>query len=108
MKIEKVRERIQDLQQYVEAYEKYEPKNMKEMAVKLYAELNNVNEVAKLLNEKGYRKEGKLVAGKRAQVKLISNDVTEMLINEVESGDLLHSMVKKALNQNRKRKGIVV
>ena len=64
MKIEKVREQIQKLQQYVEAYEKYEPKNLKEMAVKLYAELNNVHDVAKKLNENGHRKEGKLVAGK--------------------------------------------
>lgn len=107
MKIEKVKERIKELQKYVDAYAIYEPVTMKQMAIKLYAELNNVSDVAKLLNEQGYRKEGKLVAGKRAQVKLDSNDITEMLISDVEDGDVLHGIVKKVLNQNRRRKGIV-
>ena len=107
MKIDKVKERIKELQHYVDVYDKYEPKTVKQMAVKLYAELNNVNAVARLLNEKGYRKEGKLVAGKRAQVKLNSNDVTEMLNEDIEDDDLLHPIVKKVLNRNRRRKGIV-
>lgn len=108
MKIEKVRERIKELQEYVDAYDNYKPEGAKEVAVKLYAETNNVSAVAKELNEAGHRKLGKLVAGKRAQVKLNSNDITEMLNSEVEAYDLLHSIVKKVLNQNRKRKGIVV
>lgn len=108
MKVEKVRERIKELQEYVDAYDNYEPEGMKETAIKLYAELNNVNAVARELNEQGFRKLGKLVAGKRAEVKLNSNDVTEMLNGEVEDYDLLHHIVKRVLNQNRKRKGIVV
>ncbi len=108
MKIEQVKKRIIELQEYVAAYEQYEPKCMKQMAVLLYAELSNVQSVANALNEKGYRKEGKLVAGKRAQVKIISNDVTEILNSKVKDGDLLHPLVKKILNRNRKRKGILV
>lgn len=108
MKVEDAKKTIEELQEYVNVYEKYEPTNMKEMAVKLYAELNNVNQVAKKLNEKGYRKEGKLVAGKRARVKLDSNDVTKMLISDVDDGDQLHPIVKRILNKNRRRKGIVV
>ena len=108
MKIEKVRERIKELQAFVDAYEGYEPKNKKEHAVKLYAETTNVQAVAAALNELGYRKEGKLVAGKQAQVKIISNDVTDMLNEEVGEGDQLHPFVQKILNQNRKRKGIVI
>ena len=108
MKIDKVKERIKELQHYVEVYEKYEPKTMKQMAIKLYAEFNNVSEVANVLNEKGYRKEGKLVAGKRAQVKLDSNDVTKMLNSDIEDGDQLHPIIKRVLNRNRRRKGIVV
>lgn len=108
MKVEKVKKRIKELQEYVDAYESYVPIGVKQMAVKLYAGSNNVSAVAKALNEGGFRKEGKLVAGKRAQVKLTSNDVTEMLNSEVDADDLLHSMVKKVLNQNRRRKGIVV
>lgn len=108
MKIDNVKVRIKELQEYVDAYESYVPANLKQMAIKLYAESNNVSAVARTLNEKGYRKEGKLVAGKRAQVKLLSNDVTEMLVSDVEPGDQLHDKVKKVLNQNRRRKGIVV
>lgn len=108
MKIEDVKRRIEEYQIYIDEYEKYQPDNMKEMAIKLYAELNSVNGVAKILNEKGYRKEGKLVAGKRAQVRLESNDVTEIINSKVEDGDQLHDIVKSILKRNRRRKGIVV
>lgn len=108
VKIEDAKERIKELQHYVNVYEDYEPQNVKQMAVKLYAELNNVNKVANKLNELGYRKDGKLLAGKRAKVKLNSNDVTKMILSEVEQEDQLHLIVKKILNKNRKRKGIVV
>lgn len=106
MKIEDAKERIKELQHYVNVYEDYEPQNVKQMAVKLYAELNNVNKVANKLNELGYRKDGKLLAGKRAKVKLNSNDVTKMILSEVEQEDQLHLIVKKILNKNRKRKGV--
>lgn len=59
------------------------------------------NVVANVLNEKGYRKEGKLVAGKKAEVKLGSNDVTAMLNCDIEDDDQLHPVVKKVLNKNR-------
>ena len=108
MKIETARKLIKEYQNYIAIYESYEPKNMKQMAVKLYSELNNVNKVANKLNELGYRKDGKLVAGKRAKVKLNSNDVTEIINSDVDDDDPLHPIVKKILNKNRKRKGIVV
>lgn len=108
MKIEKVKEQIKELQEYVDAYESYVPQTMKQKAVKLYAESNNVSSVAKVLNEEGYRKDGKLVAGKRAKVKLNSNDITEMINEGVDPDDILHPKVKKVLNQNRRRKGIIV
>lgn len=107
MKIDKVRELIVEYQEYVAAYEDYQPTNVTEEAIKLYAELGNVQEVANAINEKGYRKEGRLVAGERAQVKYISNDVTKMLNSDVKDGDQLHPIVIKALNRNRRRKGIV-
>lgn len=108
MKIETAKKLIKEYQNYIDIYESYEPKNMKQMAIKLYAELNNVNKVANKLNELGYRKDGKLVAGKRAKVKLNSNDVTEIINSDVDDDDPLHPIVKKILNKNRKRKGIVV
>ena len=108
MKVEQAKQLIQKYQEYVDAYENYHPSNMKQTAIKLYAELNNVSEVAHKLNDLGYRKDGKLVAGKRGQVKLISNDVTELLNSEVDPNDQLHPIVKKILNRNRRRKGVVV
>lgn len=107
MKVEQAKERILFLQSYVDAYNSYTPEDMTEHAVKLYAELNNVQSVADALNAAGFRKEGKEVAGKRAQVKLISNDVTDMLTGEVGDGDQLHEIVKSILKKNRRRKGIV-
>jgi len=107
MQIEKVEKRIGELQEYIDTYEIYQPVNMKEIAIRLYTEINNVNEVTNALNEKGYRKEGKLVAGKRIQVNLGINDVTAMLNCNIEDGDQLHPIVKKVLNKNKRRKGIV-
>lgn len=107
MKIDVARKRIVEYQEYVDAYENYHPANVTEEAVKLYAAYGNVKQVATELNELGYRKDGKLVAGQRMQVKLISNDVTGLLNGEIKAGDQLHGMVKKALNKNRRRKGIV-
>lgn len=107
MKIDEAKQLVDEMKEYIKIYESYNPESMKEEAIKLYAEVENVNAVATALNEKGYRKEGKLVAGKRAQVKLDSNDVTEILTSHIEDGDQLHPIVKKALNRNRRRKGIV-
>lgn len=107
MKIDEAKKMIEELQSYVTIYDSYQPENVKEDAIKLYAELENVNGVARRLNDMGYRKEGRLVAGKRAQVKIESKDVTELINAQMEPGDQLHPIVKKALNRNRRRKGIV-
>lgn len=107
MKVDKARELIIELENYVAAYEAYDPTDVKEMAIKLYSESNNVGVVAKELNELGYRKEGKLVAGKRKQVKYDSNDVTAMINTVPADDDVLHDKVRKMLNKNRRRKGIV-
>lgn len=103
MKVDKAKKLIKELEDYVEAYENYYPKNKKQEAIKLYAELENVGIVAKMLNEKGYRKDGRPVAGKVRKVKLDSNDVTELLTGEVEESDKLHKIVKKTLKKNRRR-----
>lgn len=107
MKVEDAKKRIKEYQKYVNAYENYVPESITQMAVKLYAELNNVGAVAERLNELGYRKEGRLVAGKRREVKLYSNDVTALLISEPAADDEFHPMIIRILNKNRRRKGIV-
>jgi cell fate (sporulation/competence/biofilm development) regulator YlbF (YheA/YmcA/DUF963 family) len=103
VRIDKAKELIITLQEYVSVYESYKPTNIKQEAIKLYAELQNVNKVAKELNEKGYRKDGRLVAGKVKKVKIESNDVTAILIGTIDDGDKLHEILKKAINKNRKR-----
>ncbi|MFD2628800.1 hypothetical protein [Oceanobacillus kapialis] len=103
MKVEKAKDLIEELNRYVSAYENYHPQNVKQEAIKLYAELENVGKVAKQLNKKGYTKDGKQVAGKVRQVKLDSNDVTQLLKQGPEDNDQLHIIVKKALSKNRQR-----
>lgn len=108
MKISEAKEQIERLQLYVSAYEEYEATTMKQIAVKTYAELNNVSKVTSRLNDLGYRKQGRVVAGKTKEVKLETNDVTDILNGPVDEGDQLHELVKKILRQNRKRKGVSV
>lgn len=108
MKVSEATEQIERLQLYVSAYEGYEATTMKQIAVKTYAELNNVSKVTSHLNDLGYRKQGRVVAGKTKEVKLETNDVTDILNGPVDEGDQLHELVKKILRQNRKRKGVSV
>lgn len=103
MRVEKARDLIKDLKKYVVAYENYHPQNVKQEAIKLYAELESVAKVAKELNARGYRKDGKPVAGMVRQIKLESNDVTKMLSNEIDENDKLHAIVKKSLNKKKRR-----
>lgn len=106
MKIEEARELIEICQEYIDVYESYDPVTLKENAIKLYAEHQNVTIVTNTLNEMGFRKTGKLVAGKRAEVKFLSNDITKIIDSDIEPDDLLHPIVKRYLNRNRRRKGV--
>lgn len=108
MKISEAKEQTERLQLYISNYEEYEATTMKQIAVKMYAELNNIRKVTSHLNELGYRKKGRVVAGKTKEVKLETNDVTDILNGPVDEGDQLHELVKKILRQNRKRKGVSV
>lgn len=106
MRIDEAKKQIILNQEFIDAYEKYDPQNVKQETVKLYAELGSVQKVAQELNKLGYRKEGKLVAGKRAQVKYISNDITNLINDVADDNDELHPMIQKILNRNRRRKGV--
>jgi len=105
MKIDKVKEKIKEYQAHVEAYENYQPQNIKEEAIKLYAELMNVGEVAKELNRMGYRIDSKDFFGKDRGTtrKLISNDISAMIDTKAEEGDKLHGIIRKILNKNRSK-----
>ncbi|MCC2430682.1 hypothetical protein LKL81_26075 [Bacillus paranthracis] len=100
MKISEVRKRIKEYQEYLQLHNEYKPNDMKEHAIKLYAELQNVGKVATHLNEMGFRLEGKKEGN---QVKLTSNDVTALIDTKPDPNDKLHFIVRKALNKNRSK-----
>jgi hypothetical protein len=101
LKIEKVRKLVEEYQEYINLYENYQPQNMQQEAIKLYAELGTVDKVAKELNTRGFRKPGR----KGELIKLESNDVTEMIIKKPDN-DPFHEAVRKTLNRNRGKRGL--
>ena len=92
MKIEEAKERIKELERYIELVEKYEPKTMEQEAIKLYVLLENVTKVTKELNEKGYKIENR---------KLVTTDVSKIL--KTKPKDKLHELAHKMFKKNRRR-----
>jgi hypothetical protein len=100
MKVSEAKKKIEELQEYIDLYSRYFPTNMKEHAIKLYAELEHVGKVAEQLNHLGYRVPGRKEGTK---VKLTSNDVTGMIDTKPQPSDKLHLIVRKSLNTNRSK-----
>lgn len=92
MKIEEAKERIKELERYIELVEKYEPITMEQEAIKLYVLLENVTKVTKKLNEKGYKIENR---------KLVTTDVSKIL--KTKPTDELHELAHKMFRKNRRR-----
>lgn len=92
MQIEEAKKQIKELEDYIELVEGYDPTNMTEEAIKLYALYENVTKVTTLLNEMGYRE------GSR---KLVTTDVSKIL--KGKPVDELHELVHKMFNRNKKR-----
>lgn len=92
MEIEEARERIKQLEGYIELIESYSPKTMEEKALKLYVLRENVNKVAQELNQEGYRIDKRKVAGK---------DISDII--RLKSEDELHLMARKIFMKNKKR-----
>lgn len=92
MNIDEARNRIQELENYIQLVEHYKPITMEQEAIKLYALYENVTNVTKELNEKGYR------VGNR---KLLTTDISKIL--KSRPTDDLHEVVHKMVQRNRGR-----
>lgn len=92
MNVQEARERIKKLQDYIELVEGYEPTTFEEDAIKQYALLENVTQVANELNEKGYR------VGNR---KVIGKDVSDIIRSKPRNK--LHEMAQLMFRNNRGR-----
>jgi len=98
MKVLEAQKRIAEYQEYIQLYNDYQPSTLKQHTIKLYAELEHVSKVADDLNSRGFRVPGKKEGSK---VKIISNDVTDLIDSKPDANDKLHFIVRKYLNKNR-------
>lgn len=98
MKVSEAKKRIEEYQEYLQLYNDYQPHDLQQHAIKLYAELEHVSKVAHELNNMGFRVPGRKEG---SQVKITSNDVTDLIDKKPSSRDKLHTIVRKHLNKNR-------
>lgn len=92
MNIEQARNQIKELENFINMVENYEAHTFEKEAIKLYVLMENVNEVAAELNDKGYR------VGNR---KVIGKDVSDII--RTKPIDEMHELAKKMFGKNRKR-----
>lgn len=92
MRIEEAKERIKELQDFIEQIESYQADTLEKESIFLYVQLESVTKVAVELNKKGYK------VGNR---KVISKDVSDII--RQKPIDDLHVMAKKLFNGNKGR-----
>lgn len=92
MEINELREKIKKIEQYIEIIESYDPITIKERAIKLYVQKENVNEVARHLNSLGFR------LGNR---KFLGKDISDFIRGNPQSE--LHLIAAQIFNRNRKK-----
>lgn len=92
MNIEQARNRIKELENFIEMVENYNADTFEKEAVKLYVLTESVSKVAEELNDKGYR------VGNR---KVIGKDVSDILRSKDE--DDLHALAKKMFSRNKNK-----
>ncbi|WP_106494904.1 hypothetical protein [Lentibacillus sp. Marseille-P4043] len=92
MKIEEARDRIRELENYIEQINNYQADTFEKESIFLYVQLESVTKVAVELNKKGYK------VGNR---KVISKDVSDII--RTKATDDLHAMAKKLFNNNKGR-----
>lgn len=91
MLIEDAKEKIKQLENYIETVENYSPETMEQEAVFLYVLLESVTKVTAELNKRGYR------IGNR---KLNTVDVSSII--KSKPGDKIHEMAKRRFTRNKK------
>lgn len=92
MEISEARERIKQLEEYIEMVEHYQADTYEKKVFKLYVLRENVTRITKELNEEGFR------IGNR---KLITKDISDLIRSKPT--DEMHELAKKLFNQNKKR-----
>ncbi|MEH7650840.1 hypothetical protein [Bacillus safensis] len=92
MDIEQARNRIRELENYIEMLENYNADTFEREAIKLYVLTESVSKVATELNDKGYR------VGNR---KVIGKDVSDVIRSKAQ--DDLHAVAKKMFSRNKNK-----
>ncbi|MGF9821432.1 MULTISPECIES: hypothetical protein [Brevibacillus] len=91
MKLSDAKKLIVELQHYVNLVEKYQPATFETRVIYEYALHENVNEVAKIMNDLGFRVDGR---------KITSSDVSAVL--KQSPIDELHQIVSKNFKRNKR------
>lgn len=92
MSVDEAKEKIAELEQFIQLVEQYEPVTFEQHVVHLYVIHENVTTVMGILNERGYR------VGKR---KILTTDISNIL--RARPFDDMHEMAVKMFRTNRRR-----
>lgn len=94
MDIETARERIKELENYIELMDSYVTETVEQKVIKYYILAGSVAEVAKEINDEGYR-----LLTKNGERKYIGKDISNIINGETM--DALHEIAKRKFNGNR-------
>ena len=94
--VEKAKAQVKILKTYIKLVESYEGDTLEKQMIKEYAYLNSIEEVAKVLNERGYSVEGRPI---------VAADVSSAI--RLRSKDELHKIIRsgylKKTKHNRQK-----
>lgn len=94
MDIETAMEQIKELKNYIELMDSYVTDSVERKVIKSYILAGSVSEVAKEINDQGYR-----LLTKNGERKYIGKDISNIINGEIM--DDLHEIAKKKFNGNR-------
>ncbi|MER2190636.1 MAG: hypothetical protein ABS951_06710 [Solibacillus sp.] len=92
MSIDEAKEKIEELEQFIQLVDQYEPVTFEQQVVYLYVIHENVTTVMGIVNERGYR------IGKR---KVLTTDISNIL--RARPTDAMHEMAAGMFRTNRRR-----
>ncbi|MER2107444.1 MAG: hypothetical protein ABS949_10945 [Solibacillus sp.] len=92
MSIDEAKEKIEELEQFIQLVDQYEPVTFEQQVVYLYVIHENVTTVMGIVNERGYR------IGKR---KVLTTDISNIL--RARPFDDMHEMAAGMFRTNRRR-----
>lgn len=92
MKLEDAKKEIENLKHYINEVENYSPNSLETYCIKSYAILGNVNNVAREMNKRDFKIEGR---------KITSSDISNIIKSEADHE--LHKLVQKSFKKNKKK-----